>query len=138
MTGLLVAAAVSYALLALLCLAFGLIYLLRPKFMPYHAQAVKREWEALDGGLQTLLIALMRTAGGGLLATGLAVGFLLPALVQGQTWVRYVLPLVGLTAVLPSLYATLIVRSRTGAKTPVAAGAAGAALAVLGFVLSVL
>jgi hypothetical protein len=138
MTGVLVAAAVCYALLALLCLAFGLLYLLRPKFMPYHAQALKREWQDLDGALQTLLIALMRTAGGGLLATGLAVGFLLPALLQGETWVRYVLPLVGLTAVLPSLYATLLVRQRTGAKTPVAAGAAGAVLTVLGLVLSVL
>lgn len=48
-------------LLAILTtLGFGLTYLLRRQFMPYHGVALEREWDALPYALQTLILALMR------------------------------------------------------------------------------
>jgi hypothetical protein len=52
-------------LLAILnTLGFGLTYLLRIPFMPYHGVALEREWDALPTAFQTLVLALMRAVAG--------------------------------------------------------------------------
>ncbi|MBN1429585.1 MAG: hypothetical protein JXB07_14540 [Anaerolineae bacterium] len=133
------AAFVVYALSVLLFCVFGIFYLVRSQFMPYHQEAVGKPWHQLDSRLQALLIGLMRTAGGGLLATGVAIAILLLTPFRaGEPWAKYAIPVIGLVGAIPSLYATMMVRSRTQAHSPVAASAAGVGLLVLGFVLSLL
>lgn len=44
---------------ALLLLIFGLVYLFRPEFMPYHAVALDREWSTVERPYQVLILALM-------------------------------------------------------------------------------
>ena len=133
------AAFVSHALAALLFMAFGVIYLARSQFMPYHQEALGKPWQQLDPRLQALLIGLLRTAGGGLLATGISIAVLLLIPFRaGEAWARYAIPVIGLVAALPSLYATLLIRSRTQAHTPVAASAIGVGLLVIGFILSLI
>lgn len=131
------AAFACYALAALLSILFGIIYLVRSQFMPYHREALGKSWQHLDLHLQALLLGLMRSAGGGLLAAGIStVILLLIPFRAGETWSLYSIPVIGLAAAIPALYATIFIRSRTGAHTPVAASATGVGLIMLGFILS--
>jgi hypothetical protein len=131
------AAFASFALAALISAAFGVLYLVRPRFMPYHQQALGLTWEELDHRLQALLLGLMRVAGGGMLAGGLSVAILLLVPFRaGEIWATYAILLIGLAGGLPALYATTLIRSRTQAHTPIAASAIGVGLLVLGTILS--
>ena len=71
MSLLLLFAFMCHLLAILTTLGFGLTYLLRRQFMPYHGVALEREWDALPYALQTLILALMRAVAGGALATAL-------------------------------------------------------------------
>ena len=109
----------SYLLACVLSASFGFIYLLRPQFMPYHADAVGMAWEQVPLAFQTLIIALMKTVGGATLATVLAlVAMLLIPFRKGELWVKYVIPVVSLLLSIPVLYATLYVRASTPAEPP--------------------
>jgi len=66
------AAFACYALAALLSILFGVIYLVRSQFMPYYRLTPGKPWHALDLQLQALLLGLMRSAGGSLLAAGIS------------------------------------------------------------------
>lgn len=139
MTTTYLAAFVCYSLSALLSMLFGIIYLVRSTFMPYHQEALGKSWQQLDPNLQALLLGLMRTAGGGLLATGVSASILLLIPFRaGESWAAYSIPAVGLLTAIPALYATILIRSRTHAHTPVAAGFMAVGLLVIGFILSVI
>jgi hypothetical protein len=128
---------ISYSLAALLSAVFGVIYLARPRFMPYHQEALGQPWEEVNPPLRSVLLALMRTAGGGLLASGISVAMMLFFPFRaGEAWACYAIPLVALVTAAPALYATMLVRARTRAHTPVAAGAAAIVLIVAGVVAS--
>jgi len=131
-----IAAFTCYALAALISMAFGVNYLFRSQFMPYHREAVGRPWQKLDRRMQTLLIGLMRVAAGGMLAEGLSMLILLAIPFRaGESWAQYAVPVIGLVGALPTLYATILIRSRTQAHTPVLACSAGIALVAAGFIL---
>lgn len=131
------AATACYALAVVVTMAFGLLYLSRSRFMPYHSDALQASWEELDSELQALLLALMRGVGGGWLAASLSVAFLLVFPFRaGETWARYAIPVVGLAAALPSLYAALYVRSRTPASPPVSLVVLAILLLIVGFFIS--
>ena len=52
-----------YLVAALLLLVFGLVYLFRPEFMPYHAVALDKEWSAVERPYQVFTLSLYsRTA----------------------------------------------------------------------------
>ena len=132
-------AMVSYSMAVVLLAVFGLVYLFRPEFMPYHADAVAREWSAVEEPFQVLFLALMRVAGGGWLAAAAAIGILLiHPFRQGQKWVRWAIPVIGLTVSLPALYATAYVRRYTPAEPPWVAALAGILLLLVGFTASLL
>jgi hypothetical protein len=133
-----IGATVCYVLSLLMATAFGVTYLTRSKFMPYHSDALQLSWDEVDPNLRTLLLALMRAAGGGWLGVSLSVALLLWFPFRaGEGWALYAIPVVGLAAALPSLYATLYVRGRTAASPPVNLTAAAIVLLVLGFILSI-
>ena len=131
------AATLCYALAVLVAMAFGVVYLTRSRFMPYHGDALQRSWDELDPQLQVLLLALMRAVGGGWLAVSLGVAFLLVFPFRaGETWARYAIPVVGLAAALPTLYSALYVKSRTPASPPVNLVVGAILLLIVGFVAS--
>ena len=133
------AATVCYALAVLVAMAFGVTYLTRSRFMPYHSDALQLSWDELDSQLQALLLGLMRAVGGGWIAASLGVGFLLVFPFRaGETWARYAIPLVGLAAALPTLYAALYVRSRTPASPPVSLAVVAILLLIVGFFISLI
>lgn len=132
------AAFYCYLLGCLPLLAFGLVYLFRAEFMPYHAIAVEQSWNEVEPAFQVLVLALMRVAGGGWVATATAIALLLfIPYRQGQGWTRWAIPAVGLPASLASLYATVSVTLNTPASPPWQAAALGVGLLAIGFLLSV-
>ncbi len=127
---------VCYGLVALLGFVFAFIYLTRPEFMPYHADAVGVEWDAVGAEFKVLIIALMRVSGGGWLATSLAISFLLIAGKKfNSLWMKVALVSVGLAALIPTLYATLYVKSHSPANPPWIAAAVGILLLLIALFL---
>jgi len=130
---------ISYGCVALLSILFGLVYLTRNQFMPYHAEALGLSWSELAEKMQVLVLALMRAAGGGFLATGLAISLLLvfPFRV-GDTWSIYTIPGISLCTSIGTLYATLLVKTKTPGTPPVAISFLALALTMIGFVFSII
>lgn len=127
----------SYLIALVGLAAFGVIYLVRPEFMPYHAVAVGMPWDAVSPPFQVLILALMKALGGTQLALVLALGaFLLKPFRAGEMWARFLLPATWLVYAFPALYATLFVRAKTTAETPWLLVVLGIVLVLVGFVLS--
>jgi hypothetical protein len=137
MTVLLTIALVCYALSASVSLVFGMIYITRRRFMPYHRDAVEQEWQDVDPKHQVLLLALMRVAGGGWLAAFVSMVFLLVFPFRaGESWSLFALPAVGMTIALATFYAPLYVKRHTKAKPPVVLAGLAIVLIAAGFLLS--
>ena len=130
---------ISYSCVALISILFGLIYLTRNQFMPYHAEALGLSWSELSENMQVLILALMRAAGGGFLATGLAIFILLiiPFMV-GDKWAIYAIPTISLCTSLGTLYATLLVKTKTPGKPPFVLSFLALALTIIGFTSSII
>ena len=107
--------------------------------MPYHAEALSLSWSELAENTQVLILALMRAAGSGFLAAGLAVFVLLIIPFRaGNTWSIYTIPAISLCVSLGTLYATLLVKTKTPGNPPVILSLLALALTVLGFISSII
>ena len=128
---------ICYLVAALVSIGFGLVYLARSTFMPYHRDALSTSWEKLDKPLQALLLGLIKVAGGGFLTSGISVLFMLSFPFRaGESWARFAIPFIALAMALPALYSTALVKRRTPANPPVAISMILIALILLGFILS--
>jgi hypothetical protein len=115
----------------------GVVYLSRTQFMPYHAMALGKIWPDIDQALQILLLALMKAFGGASLAVGVGMAILLfIPFRRGVLWARCAIPVVGVVAELPALYATLSVAHNTPATPPWIGVLLIMVLLIAGFVLS--
>lgn len=125
--------------LALLVLVgFGLTYLFRAEFMPYHAVAVGMSWAEVPSGSQALFLGLMKAVGGASLAIALLVSILLLVpFRQGASWARWAIPAGGLLFCATTLYAQTHVALHTPATPPIGLVIAAAVVQIVGFVLSV-
>lgn len=130
---------ISYSCVALVLIIFGLIYLIKNQFMPYHSRAIGLSWSDLEENMQVLIIALMRAAGGGFLATGLAMLILLIIPWRaGDIWSMYAIPAISLCISLGTLYATLLVKTRTPGTPPVILSFIALVLTIIGFIFSII
>lgn len=112
-------AAVFYAVTAVASIGLGGMYLLRSRFMPYHADALGSSWEALDRSEQVLIGALMDVAGAGWAVIGLVTLVLLAIpFRRGELWSRLLIPAMLGMFYLPNLLATLAVLQNTPAAPP--------------------
>jgi hypothetical protein len=112
-------AGLSYGLTALVSLVLGILYLFRDSFMPYHADAVSRNWAEVEAANQVLISALMTVAGGGWLSVGILILVLLYfPFRNGRRWAVYALPGLILVFYVPNLWATLSVLRNTPASPP--------------------
>lgn len=130
---------VIYGLVSLLGFIFAYMYLSRPEFMPYHAVAVGREWSEVAKEYQVLILALMRVSGGGWLGVAIGILICLIAFIRtGKSWTHISVLLIGLSGLVPTLIATLMVKSGSPANPPWYAAAIGIAVLVIAFLLSFL
>ena len=108
-----------YFAVGIISVILGLVYMLSPTFMPYHAVAIGREWAELSGVEQVLFGALLDVAGAGWIALGAAIIVLTALPVrQGEKWARYLVPALAVIFYVPTLLATLSVLSATPASPP--------------------
>lgn len=120
-------------------ITFGLIYLFRSEFMPYHAVAVGKSWTEVDPAFQILFLALMKVTGGGFLASATAIIIMLfKAFRKGKRWSFWAIPVTGLIVSLSSLYVTLYVALNTPASPPWIAAAIGLVSFTAGLAFSLL
>jgi len=97
----------------------GTMYFFSNQFMSYHAQAVGASWQELDPGVRTVILALMKLAGGGWCAIGvLTIVLALAAFKSSSVVTRWVLPMGTVIFYLGSLTATWGVYRATGAPAP--------------------
>lgn len=64
---------ISNYLVGILLGGFGLTYLFKDSFMPYHRAAVSIPWNKLDINIQFLILALMRAVSGGFILAALLI-----------------------------------------------------------------
>ena len=110
---------VCFAANTLFLLAAGLLYVLRPSFMPYHSAIIHTDWQALSPSAQLLYLGMMRTEGAGMLATAVALTILLwIPFRRGQRWSYWAIPLIGLVEHAPTFFMTFHVARITDAEPP--------------------
>ncbi|MEE3216341.1 MAG: hypothetical protein VX259_12305 [Pseudomonadota bacterium] len=126
-----------HSLAALILVAFGVVYLSRSEFMPYHAAAMGSDWVSVDGGTQQVLLALMRALGGACLGVAALVGTLLwGPFRRGERWATLTIPMAGLLLCATSLYAQLGVALKTAASPPMLPVLVAGALLLVGLLMS--
>ncbi|MEL6494049.1 MAG: hypothetical protein AAFQ41_02865 [Cyanobacteria bacterium J06623_7] len=124
-----------YGAIALISLIFGLIYLIRGQFMPYHRVALGKSWQEIEADTQTLILALMRATGGGLISTAIAILVLLYIPVRaGEIWASYSIFFVSLGSSCGSCYATFLVKQKTPGNPPLGLSIATFFLSFIGLI----
>ena len=115
-----IVAVICFSVVIVIGTVFAFLYLFRRKFMPYHADAVEKSWNDLDQKTRVLIIALMRVAGGGWMASSIAIGiWMYVFILEGEQLASLAMTITGLAVCIPTLLATLIVKRRTKANPPV-------------------
>jgi hypothetical protein len=125
-------------LLALALLGgFGLVYLVTPRFMPYHAEAIGTAWDDLSAVYQVQMLGFLRSIAAGFLGTVIAGSFVLfGPFREGRPWARWAMFATGLVVSAVMLWGTLMVTLNTPATPPWMAAVAGLVLTLSGFLLS--
>ena len=125
------------AIAGLISILFGVRYFFASQFMPYHATVVGKSWTELEPGVRTIILGMLKIIGGGFLAYGLAVLWLLIPLGQKQSWAAWAVLTVSIASVLPSVYVTIWLRRVSpSARTPVVPAVAVLVMALAGSALS--
>ena len=125
-----------YLVAGVVDVGLGATYFSSKQFMSYHAEAVGAPWQELDAGIQTLILALMRLAGGGWFALGFfTMVMALAALRTRSVLVRWTLPAGTVIAWSASFTATWGVYQATGAATPWTPSLAMIGFAILAFAI---
>jgi hypothetical protein len=98
----------------------GFRYMLTSEFMPYHSEAVGKDWSALEPGVQAIVLGLLRIVGGAFIAFGITALWMLVPLKAGVRYSRLALLTITISLWGPTLYVTLAVRAfAPNAQTPV-------------------
>ena len=127
-------ALVLYSVVCALLLAFGLVYLLRGRAMPYHVEAMGCAWGEVPARIQSVVMVLLRVAGASYLSLAVVMGWLLAlGVARGLAWANWALLTAGLVLLVPLNAVVVGLRLRTGAKTPVAGTAGGLVMLLLAF-----
>ena len=106
-------------LAATIILIFGIIYLFKNSFLPYHSEALSLEWNEVESSTQYLILALMRAVAGGYLAATLVIFILQKKFTSTKLpWIPWLILMNGLVLTFASIYATMIVRLNSPGKPP--------------------
>ncbi len=120
-----------YLVTGAVSMILGVVYFSAQEFMSYHSEAVRAPWLEVDSSIQTLILALMKVAGGGWFVLGfIAIILAFVAFKTGNAIVRWTIPVGTIIFYLASFTATWGVYQETGAPTPW-----GQSLVMIGFML---
>jgi hypothetical protein len=126
-----------YLLVAFFTIAWGFLYLFSHEMMPYHKQAIGKNWAEIERGVQVIILALMEAVG----AANLIIGFIVLILLlipfrRGEAWVNWTIFLGGMVFSGFAFLITLKVHLATNASTPWYLFLLTAVLIILGFSFS--
>jgi hypothetical protein len=126
-------------LVALGAILFGVRYMRREAYLPYHAAVAGKSFSELDPGVQVVILGMLKIIGGGFATLGVALLWLCFALHEGARWAPWAIPTVSAAALGPMLHVAVKLRTfRPGAQTPVGPTLAMMTLIVIGVGLSLL
>jgi hypothetical protein len=124
---------------ALAGIVFGVRYMRREAFLPYHAAVAGKSWTELDPGVQIVILGMLRIIGGGFAAFGVTLLWLCLALHGGARWAPWAILTISAVVLGPMLYVAIKLRSfRPEAQTPVRPTVVMMVLIVVGVGLSIL
>ena len=127
----------SNYLAALICFTFGVVYLFKTSFMPYHGKALGLDWNELDASKQFVFLASMKALAGGFLAVSFVVFVLQNKFAATKiNWIPWLILLTGLIINVGIFYATTIVRYNTPANPPMMLSLFVMLLLVIGYVFN--
>ena len=126
-----------YLLVAIMTIAWGLVYLFSSEMMPYHKQAIGKNWADLDRGVQVIILALMESLG----AANITIGFIVLVSLfipfrRGESWANWAIFLGGIVSGGLAFLITFKVHLATNASTPWYFMLLFMALILLGFLFS--
>jgi hypothetical protein len=131
-------ALIPLLLVALAVIVFGVRYMRRDSFLPYHAAVAGKSWSELDPGVQVVILGMLRLIGGGFATFGVTLLWLCFALHGGARWAPWAILTVSAIALAPMLYVAIQLRSfRPDAQTPVRPTLVMMVLIALGIGLSI-
>jgi len=115
----------------------GVYYLLSTELMPHHLRVLGTTWAELPRATRTLMLTLMKGTGlvGVCTAVSLAVLLAVP-FARRESWSRWAILVVALTALIPMLIGAIRVRLETGVAVPIWPHLAGLAALGLAFTLA--
>ena len=126
-------------LVALAGILFGVRYMRRDAFLPYHAAVAGKSWSELDSGVQVVILGMLRIVGGGFATLGVTLLWLCFALHEDARWAPWAILTISALALGPMLHVALKFRAfRPEAQTPVRPTLAMMLLIVVGVALSLL
>jgi len=107
-------------LVAAVMLGVGVRYLISTDLMPHHLRVLGAAWNDLPPSARTLMLTLMKGTGlvGVSTAVSLAVLLAIP-FARHESWSRWAILVVALTALIPLLIGAIRVRMETGVTVPV-------------------
>jgi hypothetical protein len=115
---------------------FGFVYVTADEFMPYHAQALKVDWNSLDVNYKTLFLALIRLAGAGGVVAGLANLTLVTYLFhRAQSKIIWLLPVSALIFQSVTNYVVYTVYTNTPGEPPLLMVSIGTVVLIIATVL---
>ena len=117
--------------------AFGLLYLLKTSYMPYHGEAVGLTWKELPYEFQRLIWTYMKAASGGWIALGVVFGVLQYRFNQSkEVWMPYLILVGGLIFGIISIISAVGLKMTTPANAPVMPVIVILSLLLVGFVFN--
>jgi hypothetical protein len=116
---------------------WGIMFLTRSEFMPYHADAVGVPWSEVPRPFQVLILGLLKLAGGAWLTVAVAqFVLLLGPFRQGSRWAQWAVPAIGLLHYVGVVVAMAHVTINSPASPPWGAAIASVLLVLAGAALS--
>jgi hypothetical protein len=123
---------------AAITILYGLAYLIEPRLLDFHRGAGQMSWEKLNAGYQTLILSLMRAVGGGAIASGCVGAILQYHFSESlQSWMPLTILISGAFVTTGTLYAMVLIRTKTKGRPPVPLVLTSLVLAVIGYLLNV-
>ena len=126
-----------YLLVAFFTIFWGFLYFFSHEMMPYHKQAIGKNWGEIEQGTRVIIIAMMESIG----AANLIIGFMVLILLlipfrRGEVWVNWTIFLGGIVLSGLAFFITFKVHLATNASTPWYLFPFIMALILLGFMFS--
>ena len=126
-------------LVALAGIVFGIRYMRRQAFLPYHAAVAGKSWAELDPGVQVIILGMLKIIGSGFVTLGVTLLWLCFALHEGARWAPWAILTISAVALGPMLYVAIKLRAfRPEAQTPVRPTLVMMVLIIVGVGLSIL